>query len=72
MRRAQDVLLASNDWEKVMAVLSLSLFGYPRVTLDGQHLSFARRSSLALLRSVRARHWSRASSKMLLARRMRD
>lgn len=32
-----------------MAVLNLSLFGYPRVSLDGQPLSVARRSSLALL-----------------------
>lgn len=32
-----------------MAVLSLSLFGYPRASLDGQPLSVARRSSLALL-----------------------
>lgn len=32
-----------------MAVLNLTLFGYPQGSLDGQPLSFARRSSLALL-----------------------
>lgn len=49
LARARDVLLASNDREKAMADLKLSLFGYPCVSLYGQPLSFARRSSLALL-----------------------
>ncbi len=53
-----------------MAVLNLSLFGYPRVRLDGQPLSFARRSSLALLAYLA--HTGAAHSRAQLAALLDD